>query len=79
MSFYQQVNSRYFLSSFESIGILVLETKFKIDFQDSDRGGHLGFSIGTFPAYFDLVWIFRINCQLTWPFSSGEEVHNVFL
>ena len=43
-------SSRYFLSMFESVGILVQE-KFKIDFQD---GGHLGFLIRMILGIFDL-------------------------
>ena len=35
---------RYFLPSFESIGLSVQEKKFKIDFQDVGRGDHLGLS-----------------------------------
>ena len=38
-------------TSFESIGLLVQEKKFNIDFQD---GGHLGFPIRMIFAVFDL-------------------------
>ena len=34
---------RYFLQNFESVGLLVKE--FKMDFQGSDHGSHLGFPI----------------------------------
>ena len=44
--------SRYFPSSFESIGFSVQEKKSKIDFQDGGHSGHLGFSIGTIFIYF---------------------------
>ena len=36
-------SSQYFLSSFESAGISVQETKLEIDFQDGDCGSHIGF------------------------------------
>ena len=50
---------RYFLPSFKSAGLSVLEKKFKIDFQDGGHGGHLGFWIWTILALFDL--------QYNWP------------
>ena len=37
-----------------SIGLSAQEKKRKIDFQDGDHGGHLGFPIGTILATFDL-------------------------
>ena len=37
-----------------SIGLSVQENKRKTDFQDGCHGGHLGFSIGTLLAIFDL-------------------------
>ena len=40
--------------SLETLGLLVQEKKGKIDFQDGDHGGHLGFPIGTILAIFDL-------------------------
>ena len=40
--------------SLESIGLSVQEKKRKIDFQDCDYGGHLGFPIGTIFAIFNL-------------------------
>ena len=49
--FYLQVA---FLPSFESIGLSVQEQKGKIDFQDGGHCGHLGFSIGTILAMFNL-------------------------
>ena len=39
---------------FESIGLSVQEKKFKIDFQDGRRSGHLLFTIKTILALFDL-------------------------
>ena len=43
-----------FLASLESVGLSVQERKRKIDFQDGRHGGHLGFTIGTILAIFDL-------------------------
>ena len=34
--------------------VLSIQEKFKIDFQDGNCGSHLGFSIGTILAIFDL-------------------------
>ena len=51
--FYLQV-PRYFLPSFESIGLLVKEKKFKIDFKDSGYGGQFGLSVATILVIFDL-------------------------
>ena len=51
-----------------------------MDFQDGGHGGHLGFTIGTILAIFDLQVIpmlptkFRVN----WHFCSGEEAKNRF-
>ena len=62
------------------MGLSVQEKKFKIDVQDSNRGGHLVFPIGTILAIFDLQVTpmrptkFRVN----WPFGSGEEGKNKF-
>ena len=63
----------YFLSSFESTGLKkssVRENKFKIDFQDSEYGGHLGFPIGTILAIFDLqvTPMLSTKFQVSWPF-----------
>ena len=41
-----------FLPSFKSIGLSVQGKKRKIDFQDGDHGGHLGFLIGTILTIF---------------------------
>ena len=48
-------SSRCFLPSFKSIGISVQDKKRKIDFQDGDHGGHLGFSIGSILTIFYLL------------------------
>ena len=63
--------------SFESIGLLVQEKKFNIDFQDVS---HLGFLIRTILATFDLqvTSICPIKFGLNWPFGSGEKVQNRF-
>ena len=46
--------ARYFLLSFESIGLIVQEKKLKIDFQDGSHGRYRGFPIGTILAICDL-------------------------
>ena len=60
----------------ESIGLSVQEKR-KIDFQD---GGHLGFSIGTILAIFDLQVTPMLPSKfgVNWPFGSGEEAKNRF-
>ena len=65
-----------FLPSFESAGLSVQEKKRKIDFQDGGNGGHLGFSIGTILAIFDLkiTLMLPTKFRVNWPFSSREEV-----
>ena len=55
-------SSRCFLPSFKSIGLLVQEKKWKIDFQDGGYCGHLGFPIGKILAIFGL--------QVTWMFPT---------
>ena len=61
---------RYFLPSFESIG-LSIQKKRKIDFQD---GRQLGFTIGMILAIFDLqvIPMLPTNFQINWPFGSGK-------
>ena len=46
----------------------------QIDFQDSSKGGHLGFQIGMILATFDLqvTPILPTKFQVNWPFDSGE-------
>ena len=58
---------RYFLPSFRSIGLSVQEN-FKIDFQDGNNGGHLGFPIGMILAIFDLpvTSILPTKFQVSW-------------
>ena len=58
---------RYFLPSFRSIGLSVQEN-FKIDFQDGNHGGHLGFPIGMILAIFDLpvTSILPTKFQVSW-------------
>ena len=52
----------------------------KIDFQDGGHGGHLGFSIGTVLAIFDLQVTLMLPNKfgVNWPFGSGEEAKNRF-
>ena len=45
------VSLTWLSDKFESIGLLVQEKKFNVDFQD---GGHLGFTIRMISAVFDL-------------------------
>ena len=42
------------IPSFKSVGLLVQENKFKIEFQDDGHGGQFGFWIGTILAIFYL-------------------------
>ena len=48
----------------------------KNDFEDGRHGGHLGFSIETILAIFDLqvTQMLPTQFQIHWPFGSGEEV-----
>ena len=64
-------------SMLESIGLSVQEKKRKIDFQN---GGHLGFSISTILAIFDLQVTLMLPSKFgdNWPFGSGEEAKNRF-
>ena len=59
------------MSSFEST---CLSVQFKIDFQDGDCGGHIGFPIRTNLAIFDLQvnQILPIKFRINWPFGSGK-------
>ena len=57
-------------TSFKSIGLLVQEKIFNIDFQD---GGHLGFSTRTILATFNLqVTLIPMKFWVNCPFGSGE-------
>ena len=73
--FFIYKSPRCFLASLESIGLAVQEKKRKIDFQDGGHGGHLGFSIGTILAIFDLQVTPMLPSKfgVNWPFGSGEE------
>ena len=72
---------QYFLPHFESIDLLFQE-KFKKDFQDGGKGGHLGIPIWTFfsEINFDLqvTLILPTKFWASWPFCSGEEIQNPF-
>ena len=67
---------RYFLPSFESVGLSNQEKKFKIDFQDGGRGGHFGIPIGTILAIFNLqVAPIRLSkYRVRWFRDVGEVV-----
>ena len=67
---------QYFLSSFESTGLSVKEKKFKIEFQDGDCGGPIGFLIGTISAIFDLK-VHSTNFQVSWHFGTLAPVYQV--
>ena len=67
---------RYFLSSFESIGLSVKEKKFKIEFQDGDCGGPIGFLIRTSSAIFDLK-VLSTNFQVSWHFGTLAPIYQV--
>ena len=47
-------STRCFLPNFKSTGLSVQEKKRNIDFQDGDHSGHLGFTVETSLAIFDL-------------------------
>ena len=53
----------------ESIGLSVQEKKRKIDFQDGCHGGHLGVSVGTILAIFDLQVTLMLPSKfgVNWP------------
>ena len=70
---------RYLLPSFKSIGLSAQE-KFKIFFQDDGHGIHLGLPITTILAIFALkvTLILPTTFQVSWHFSSGEEVQKFF-
>ena len=64
----------------ESIGLSAQEKKRKIDFQDGDHGGHLGFLIGTILATFDLqvTPMLPTRFQVNWHLGLGEQAKNRF-
>ena len=74
------MSPRCFLPNFKSIGLLVQEKKRKIYLQDGCHGGHLGFTIGTILAIFDLQVPLMLSTkfQVNWPFGSGKEAENRF-
>ena len=67
---------QYFLPSFKSIGLLVQEKKWKIDFQFGFHGGHLGFLIGTVLAIFDLqvTLMLPTELQIYWPLIKKKRI-----
>ena len=69
---------RYFLPSLKSVGLSVQERKRKKDFQEHSHGDHLGFSIGTILATFDVqvISICPTKIQVIWPFGSKEVAKN---
>ena len=56
------MSPRNFLSSFESNGLSVQEKGFKIDFQDGNCGGHIGFLITILARSF--LPSFKLNSSL---------------
>ena len=73
-------SSPCFLPSFKSIGLIVQENKWKIDFQDGHRDSHLGFLIRMILAIFALqvTPMLPTKFQVNLPFYSGEEAKNRF-
>ena len=76
--FYLKV-AQIFLSSFESIGLLVREKKRKIDFHDGCHDSHLGCPIATILAILDLhvIQILPINFRVYWPFGVKVEKRKI--
>ena len=70
--------SQDFLPSFESIALSVQE-KFKIDFQDGDHGSHLGLTIETIFAIFNLhvSSIFPTKFRVNWHFGSVKRKRKI--
>ena len=62
-----------FLASLESIGLSVQEKKRKIDFQDGDHGGHLGFPIGIILAILNqqVTLMLPTKYRVNWPRGVG--------
>ena len=54
--------------------------KFKADFQDCARGGHLGFPIGMILTIYDLqdTPILPTKFKVHWPYASGKEAETDF-
>ena len=74
------MSPRYFLSSFESVGLSVKRKYFKLNFYHGCHGDHLGLSIGRILAIFGLqvAVILPAKLRVSWPFLSGEEEQNRF-
>ena len=63
-------------TSFESLGPSVQEKKFRINFQDSNCGGHLRFRIEMILAIFDLSHpdtSYQRSCQVTFWFRRSSK------
>ena len=62
--------------SFESVCLSVQKERLEIDFHDDNRGGHLGFPIGTILVFFDLQYtaILPIKFRINWPYGQGVAV-----
>ena len=71
--FFINKSPRYFIPNFESVGFLVQEKKFKIDFQDGGHGDHLGFPIGTILAIFNLLIVPMPKLSFKSIYSIGWE------
>ena len=82
LNYFLSMSSQCFLPCFESVGFWVQEKKQTIYFQDGRHihGGHLGFTIGTILAIFDLQVIPMLPSKfgVNWPFGSGDEAKNRF-
>ena len=65
---------RCFLPCFKSVGLSAQEKKRNIDFQEGGHGGHLGFSIGTISALFDLqvTLMLPTKFRIDWPRGVGR-------
>ena len=70
---------RCFLPSFKSIGLSVQEKKRKLDFQDGDHGGLLGFRIGTILVVFNLqvTPMLPSKFQVNGRFGSEEDAKKI--
>ena len=80
LAIFDNKSPRYFLPSFESLGLSVQEKKRKIDFEDGHHGGHLGFPIEPILAIFDLhvTPMLPTKLKVNKSFGSGEEAKNRF-
>ena len=66
------------LPTYFRFNLLLVQAKWKLDFQDSRLGSHLG--IESIWAIFDLqvTPMLPTKFQVNWPFGSGEEAKNRF-